>query len=35
MQEVFENIIKALEEKRDEAEKNMESSDVRSEIRLG
>ena len=32
MQEVFENIIKALEEKRDEAEKNMELSDVLSEV---
>ena len=32
MQEVFENIIKALAEKRDEAEKNMELSDVLSEV---
>ena len=32
MQKVFENIIKALEEKRDEAEKNMELSDVLSEV---
>ena len=32
MQEVFENIIKALEEKRDEAEKSMELSDVLSEV---
>lgn len=32
MQEVFEKIIKALAEKRDEAEKNMELSDVLSEV---
>ena len=32
MQKVFENIIKALAEKRDEAEKNMELSDVLSEV---
>ncbi|MCI6235738.1 MAG: hypothetical protein MR713_01980 [Firmicutes bacterium] len=32
MQEVFENIIKGLEEKRYEAEKNMELSDVLSEV---
>ena len=32
MHKVFENIIKALAEKRDEAEKNMELSDVLSEV---
>ena len=32
MQEVFEKILRTLEEKRDEAEKNMELSDMLSEI---